>query len=439
MIKMISSIKDSEPPTALYVSDDPAYVNIVRRNLGHSGFSVIITKSAADAVEMVSDTQFDVILSDYNLPQMDALALLALIKEKSREEAPPMLVIADQDAASLKTRCAAGGAACLHAKMESVELLIERVTSMIRSEAKRDRIVISSSRRRFQGGTDPVTQVATKEHFVRRLKGESVAAYRDQTHLSLLMIVIDNYVKILDQHGRSKAQGALAQAARLIEGELRCRDCVARWGDHTFAVVLPETNLQAASAVGRRLRARMESTEFGDLDFAISMTPSIGAANRPPGRKTDPDEIVIQALNSAIAAQKMGGNRVLADNVITGYPLVLVVGDPSCDTGAIARGLEQCDVEVRMATSLDEARRIVKEVPVAMVVAESNLPGSKDSVELLRWVRNRFPEIKRVLLADQVDSNLMSDAVNQAAIHYFILLPSNLGDLKDVVQGLLIT
>ena len=123
--------------------------------------------------------------------------------------------------------------------------------------------------------------------------------------------------------------------------------------------------------------------------------------------------------------------------MITGFPLVLVVGDPAGEVGAIERGLEECDVEVRSATSIGEARDVLKRVPVAMLITECDLAGSTERLELLRWARAKFPEIKRVLISETVDRGLMTEAVNFAGINYFIPLPANLKDLREIVEQLL--
>ncbi|MCP4674066.1 MAG: diguanylate cyclase [Deltaproteobacteria bacterium] len=437
MVRPISKIKENEPPVVLYVSDDTGYVNTVRRNLGQAGFSVVTTRSPADAVELVIESPFDAVLSDYDLLQMDAVTLFEQMWNLIGESVPPTLVIMEQDAAALKKRCLSAGIKAHHAKSESAELLVERVTTILRNEKKRDLITMAASRRRFKGGTDPLTQVATKEHFGRRLKGESIAAYRDQTHLSLLVIAVDDFARIAERIGQIKADGALSQTARIIEGDLRSRDCVARYAEHTFAVALPGTKLQSAAAVGRRLRRRIASTEFGDLEQPISFTVSIGVANRPPGTQTTPDKLVEQAAHASTASQKMGGDRVVADTALTGSPLVLVLGDPSGEIGVIATKLEECNVEVRLTTSFEEARDLFDQVPVAMVMAESGMSGDEAGLGLLTWVRDRYPEIRRVLTSAHVNPEIISTAVNRAAIHYFIPTPYNLGELPMVVDELL--
>jgi diguanylate cyclase (GGDEF)-like protein len=428
------------PPVVLYISDDTAYLNEVRHNLGQAGFSVVTTRSPAEVVELTQESEFDALLSDYNLIRSDALTLFGQIKKALGKATPPTLVMSDFEEEVLRSRCIAAGTEGIHVKTDSAELLIERVLSIMKDGEKRERIASAVSRRHFKGGTDTLTRVATYEHFSRRLNGESMASYRDHNFLSLLMINIDHYDRVEEKYGKQQAERALAQMARLIESELRSRDCVARYAEHTFAVSLPDTPQAAAVAVGRRLRRKLNATEFGNLDQPVSLTVSIGATTRPPGTRKSPKELCEESLRSAEAAEKMGGDRVVADQGLTGAPLVLIIGDPAGDVGAVARLLHEYDkVEMRFVTSYDEAGKVLGEVPVAMVMAEEGIPGNQSGLDFLEWGRNKFPAILRVLISDRADPSLMMRAVNDAAINYFLPVPINISKVESAVESLLFT
>ena len=424
----------------LYVSDDKAYLNEVRHNLGQAGFSVVTARSPAEVKELTAQSDFDAFLSDYNLLQTDALTLYEEIRTLKGDSTPPTLIISEHDEAVIRKRCKTLGAEGVHLKSESHERLIDRLLSILKDADKKNRIAATIARRHFKGGTDTLTRIANQEHFARRLNGESMASYRDQSFLSLLMVEVDRHGKLLEQYGTNKANHAIVQIARLIESELRSRDCVARYADYTFAVILPDTPSNAALAVARRLRRKLGAAEFGNLDQQISLTVSVGVTTRPPGTRKSPKELIDEALVSTQAAVKMGGDRVLADTALTGSPLILVVGDPNSELGAISSILEDYDrIEIRLATSSEEARRVLSEVPVAMVMSQEGITTQSTGLDLLSWVRNRFPAIQRVLVSDKVDPKLMVKAVNDASIHYFIPLPSNLSKIPNIIEELLFT
>lgn len=83
--------RETNPPVVLYVSDDTAYLNEVRHSLGQAGFSVVTAKSPTEAVELTSQSEFDALLSDYNLLQTDALSLYKAIRKIRGDLTPPTI------------------------------------------------------------------------------------------------------------------------------------------------------------------------------------------------------------------------------------------------------------------------------------------------------------------------------------------------------------
>jgi diguanylate cyclase (GGDEF)-like protein len=294
---------------------------------------------------------------------------------------------------------------------------------MIGDAAKRRYVENTASHRAVQGGTDPLTRIASRDHFARRLTAESIASYRDGNHISVVLLSVDRYAHIEERHGSQRAEGLLTQIARLVEGELRSRDCVGRYSDHVFGVLLPETPLDAASSVASRLRRNIASLELGDLDHPIAITVSSGVASRPVGVRAAPDELVEQALKNCTAAESMGGDRVVADSALTGKPIALLMGpEHDADTAAMAGCLAMRGLEVRWAATFEEARRVMTDVPAALVAAIHS-PANGDAAELLVWARGKFPSARRVLVSSETEPSLMLRMVNEAAIDYLIIRP----------------
>ena len=410
-------------PVVLCISEDTVFLNTVRLNLGQAGFVVVTSRTPEEALDLTVSQGIDVVICDYALSRLDGISLFERLKGECTGSTPPTLIVNDAYAAPLLARCIAAGTAGLHVKTDPPETLVERAVSMVADVTKRMYLEKTASRRSVQGGTDPLTRVASKDHFSRRFSAESGASYRDGSHISVVVLSVDRYARIGEQHGRQTAEGLLAQAARLVEGELRSRDCVGRYSDHAFGIVLPETPLDAATSVASRLRRTFAAVELGDLDHPITITVSAGVASRPAGVRASPDEMITQALKSCAAAEFMGGDRVVADSALTGKPIALLMGpDTDADTEAMAGSLAQRGLEVRRTATLDEARRVMTDVPAALVCA-IHTARSGDAAELLVWSRGKFPSARRVLVSSDTDPSLMLRMVNDAAIDYLILRP----------------
>ncbi|MBN2718650.1 MAG: diguanylate cyclase [Deltaproteobacteria bacterium] len=422
-------------PTALCISEDKSFLNSIRVHLGKSGFVAIVTSNPTEALVLAEDNRLDVIICDYELSQIDGISLFEKIQEnKGEKNTPPTLIVSEKYASPLLSRCVTAGAAGLQAKSEPMDMIIERVISILEDTELRNELEMTATRRAVEGGTDLLTRIASRKHWSRRFSAESVASYRDRNAISLLMLSIDRYEVLEERHGTQSMESTLANTAKIIEGELRSRDCVGRYSEHSFAIVLPETPLDAAKAVGDRLRRLIGSTEFGSLDDPISVSLSIGVSTRPIGVRASPSEMITQALRSCTAAVELGGNRVIADKKLSGQPIALIVGEKSALQGQITASLEAGNVEVRVAETREVAKNVLENIPTKMIVL-LHTGDDLSTLDFLRWARDKYPRAKRIYANPSPSPEQLQVAINKAGIHYYLSSSWPQADLSEFIEA----
>lgn len=128
--------------------------------------------------------------------------------------------------------------------------------------------------------TAPLTGVSNRRGFEEALEHGWATARREGQPLSVLMIDIDHFKKYNDSFGHSMGDECLRTAARLLAGALRRpTDFFARFGGEEFAAVLPNTSLEGAYVVAKRMnRVIWEADIRHVVDFSSKVTVSIGAA-----------------------------------------------------------------------------------------------------------------------------------------------------------------
>jgi diguanylate cyclase (GGDEF)-like protein len=100
--------------------------------------------------------------------------------------------------------------------------------------------------------------------------------------LSLLLVDLDAFARVNERHGQEQADEVLRLFARALVQTVAHKDVlVARYAAHSLAVVLPETNLAAASAQAERLRAAARKLEFPGCP-GLLLTVSIGVSVLQP-------------------------------------------------------------------------------------------------------------------------------------------------------------
>jgi diguanylate cyclase (GGDEF)-like protein len=127
---------------------------------------------------------------------------------------------------------------------------------------------------------DPLTDLSNRRALESRLVDEWRRSKRYGSPLSILLIDIDGLKRINDERGHAAGDRVLREAAEAISASLRGVDCGARWGGDEFAVVAPNTAIEAAHALAQRLLEQM--TQRIGADHGVPA--SIGVATFDPAK-----------------------------------------------------------------------------------------------------------------------------------------------------------
>ncbi|MCA1586841.1 MAG: sensor domain-containing diguanylate cyclase [Acidobacteria bacterium] len=156
--------------------------------------------------------------------------------------------------------------------------------------------------------TDDLTQLYNSRYLNHVLRREVKRASRSSRPLSLLFLDLDGFKSVNDSHGHLAGSRALVEAAAVIRGSARETDVAARFGGDEFALILPDTGSDGASAVAERIRDRLASHPFlaGD-GLSIRLTASVGVATLPDVASTA--EELVRAADVAMYRVKDAGKN----------------------------------------------------------------------------------------------------------------------------------
>ncbi|MDO8959412.1 MAG: diguanylate cyclase [Rhodocyclaceae bacterium] len=155
--------------------------------------------------------------------------------------------------------------------------------------------------------TDTLTGLANRRHFLAQIAQEAERILRFARPAALLMLDLDHFKRVNDQHGHAAGDAVLKAFAQEVTESLRKTDRAGRLGGEEFAILLPETHPDAAQAFAERLRLSVEALPIPFEGMTLGITVSIGVTNVSP----EDIESTLRRGDRALYLAKEGGrNRV---------------------------------------------------------------------------------------------------------------------------------
>jgi len=161
---------------------------------------------------------------------------------------------------------------------------------------------------------DALTQLSNRGHLDQVLQRELVIAGEQQSTLSLLMVDVDDFKRINDQHTHRVGDAVLRAMATIFRQEVHGRNFVARYGGEEFAFILVDADDVAATTFAQRLAAVTAAYSWDQLAPGIVVTLSIGIAT-VTGEAT-PDAILNLADALLYEAKQAGKNRIRKQRLV---------------------------------------------------------------------------------------------------------------------------
>ncbi|WP_255988122.1 sensor domain-containing diguanylate cyclase [Chitinolyticbacter albus] len=161
--------------------------------------------------------------------------------------------------------------------------------------------------------TDVLTGLINRRHFNYEAEQAIAAARQQGTPLAVLVLDLDHFKRVNDEHGHDIGDVVLATMAQVIKVVLREGDLAARMGGEEFATLLPKADRQQAMAVAERIRQAVAATPIMLPDNQVlGVTVSIGVGIWQ-AHDTDIHASLKRADLALYVAKENGRNRVVAD------------------------------------------------------------------------------------------------------------------------------
>ncbi len=159
---------------------------------------------------------------------------------------------------------------------------------------------------------DGLTQIHNNRYLTDFLDREVARSQRHRRPLSVLMLDLDKFKVVNDEHGHLCGDQVLRELSNRIRHTVRREDLFARYGGEEFALVLVESNHEQAVEVAERIRATVAQLPFSFESLPIRVTLSAGVATTNGETPITATDLLKQADDNLYRAKNAGRNRVMA-------------------------------------------------------------------------------------------------------------------------------
>jgi len=285
----------------LTVDDDAEMLNLLHEVISQLGHTSVTAVDGIDALEKLQENQFDIIITDINMPRMDGIELTKQVKADFEDV--DVLTVTGYETEYKYTDVIEIGASDFISKPFNINELEAKINRIIRERELRAELTRLSIR-------DGLTGLYNRRYFDDNLKREAIRAFRQHYGLFLLLLDVDNFKEYNDKFGHQKGDALLRELARLMMLYSRDNvDSVYRYGGDEFAVIIPHAEFKQAIIVAKRLRSKFNASNLGPASL------SMGVAELEGGLETlenDLEKLLRSADQHLYLAKNNGGDRICA-------------------------------------------------------------------------------------------------------------------------------
>lgn len=316
----------------LIIEDDADQRDLIRETLlDHFRDAEVVAVGSREDALREDPGAFDMILSDYNLPDCSGMELLDAVRQRCRT---PFLMVTGENVGRTAVEAIRRGATDYVVKtgdyLFTIPLTVEKNLTVAKVEAENQRLraeleqaleavrdkngQLEASLRRVEelAATDPLTGLYNRRHFSRVLDQLFAEAQRFGKDLACVMIDLDGYKQLNDACGHQVGDQLLVTAGQVMRAHMRRMDVAARYGGDEFVLLLPQQGVEEAHRAADRIREQFRGASASLLKRAAGVTMSIGIASATSCGAASADQLVAAADAALYRAKEAGRDRVSA-------------------------------------------------------------------------------------------------------------------------------
>ncbi|BAZ50683.1 GGDEF domain protein [Nostoc sp. NIES-4103] len=321
---MINSDFQHNPPLILVVDDERTLRLVLHRAIKKEGYRVTEACNGQHCLDICQQQLPDLVLLDAMMPGLDGFSCCTQMQRLLGENCPPVLMITALDDQESVDRAFEVGATDYITKPIDWSVLSQRINRLLTSRGgmmelqqkiQRECLLtaqVEAANRELQrlASVDNLTQIANRYYFDEYLQREWNRLQKYELPLSLILVNV-NFTKADEQY-QPRDEYLRQIAVTIRKSKRRGADLVARFGDEEFAMILPNTQAEAALHIAETILTAVKAMKIAD-DGSVDdfFTLSLGVTSVIPSFELSMNKLIVNAEKALLQAKFVSSDRIV--------------------------------------------------------------------------------------------------------------------------------
>jgi two-component system, cell cycle response regulator len=271
-----------EPPSVrvLLVDDDENFRAWLTQLMRRLGFAVETAMDGDHALSLLRESQFDLMISDYQMPRVDGFDLIRAIRADPALAHQYAVMLTSRDDVESKVAALTIGYDDFLAKSCTEVEVIAKVVAAKRVVSRQRILQVAAREWEALATRDELTGVATR----RTLFEQATRCLGEGRAVGLAILDLDDFKPINDTFGHLTGDRILRDLGGLFMSRTRANDLIARYGGDEFLLLVVDLPLDDLTRASDRLLGEMESMTWtaGEVTFRITATSGVAHSSLIP-------------------------------------------------------------------------------------------------------------------------------------------------------------
>lgn len=307
----------------LAVDDDPVSLTLLERHLALAGHAVTIARSGDEALRRALHEPTQLVVADWQMPGLDGIELCKELRADPQGRKIYYLLLTGHGQVENAVRAFDAGVDDYVEKPFDPKILLARIKAGRRIIGLQEQVERDQATQRMQVAelqlltrklklaamTDVLTGLPNRRFAMKRLSHVWRESQDSRSPMSIVMIDIDEFKRVNDDHGHDAGDAVLRDTGRLLRSTLREKEDVCRLGGEEFLVICAGTEIESSLRLAERLRAAVECNVVRWGAYEGVVTLSLGVAQREEWMSAS-DDLLKLADEAVYLAKARGRNQV---------------------------------------------------------------------------------------------------------------------------------